>query len=115
MAGGLAFVFLVALAGCTNCPSLVCVVAASRLRESSNIYKFDKYGHMQCLMLILKEQEGDPGPPGVTLDATAGHPVLSHARLGAGRRTLAVALQPGCAIVVPGTAGCRPAGQSTEI
>lgn len=70
---------------------------------------------MQCLMLILKEQEGDSGPPGVTFNAPAGHPVLSHARLGAGRGALAVALQPGRTVIVPGSTGRGPARQSTEI
>lgn len=78
-------------------------------------YKFDKYGHMQCLMLILKQQEGHSGPPSVTFNAPAGHPVLSHARLGARCGSLAIALQSGGTVFVPGAATRSPSSQATEV
>lgn len=69
---------------------------------------------MQCLMLILKQEEGHSGPPGVTFNAPAGHPVLSHARLGAARGALAL-LQAGTAVLVPGPAAGRPPGQPAKV
>lgn len=94
-----------------------CLISGAT-RESSNIhnleYKFDKYGHMQCLMLILKQEEGHSGPPGVTFNAPAGHPVLSHARFGATRGALAL-LQARTSVLVPCSAAGRPSSQSAKV